>query len=55
MRGVMRSPGRPTPRRDQRVAFWEAIARGVSSEQAAAPARVASAVGTRWFRDAGGM
>ena len=55
MRGRMRSPGRPTPRRDQRVRFWDAIAGGASSENAAAQAGVASAVGPRWFRDAGGM
>jgi IS30 family transposase len=56
MRGKMRSPGRPsTARREDRVRFWEAIAGGVSSEDAAAEAGVASAVGTRWFREAGGM
>ena len=56
MRGKMWSPGRPsTARRDDRVRFWEAIARGVSTEDAAAVAGVSSAVGTRWFRDAGGM
>jgi transposase len=56
MRGKMRSPGRPsTARREDRVQFWEAIGRGLSSEDAAAEAGVASAVGTRWFRDAGGM
>ena len=56
MRGKMRSPGRPsTARRENRVRFWEAIARGLSSEDAAAEAGVASAVGTRWFREAGGM
>lgn len=56
MRGKMWSPGRPsTARREDRVRFWEAIARGVSSEDAAAEAGVASAVGTRWFRESGGM
>jgi IS30 family transposase len=56
MRGKMWSPGRPTTaRRENRVRFWEAIARGLSSEDAAAEAGVASAVGTRWFREAGGM
>jgi len=56
MRPNMRSPGRPsTARREDRVRFWEAIARGLSSEDAAAEAGVASAVGTRWFREAGGM
>jgi IS30 family transposase len=56
MRGKMWSPGRPsTARREDRVRFWEAIARGVSTEDAATEAGVSSAVGTRWFRDAGGM
>ena len=56
MRGKMWSPGRPsTARLEDRVRFWEAIARGVSTEDAAAVAGVSSAVGTRWFRDAGGM
>jgi len=56
MRGRMRSPGRPsTARREDRVRFWEAIARGVSSEAAAVETGVAPAVGTRWFRQSGGM
>jgi IS30 family transposase len=56
MRGHIWSPGRPsTARREDRVRFWEAIAGGLSSEDAAAEAGVASAVGTRWFRNAGGM
>ena len=56
MRGQMWSPGRPsTARREDRVVFWEAIARGSSSEDAAVQAGVSSAVGTRWFRQAGGM
>ena len=56
MRGKMWSPGRPsTARREDRVRFWEAIAAGASSEDAAVEAGVSSAVGTRWFRDAGGM
>ena len=56
MRGKMRSPGRPSSaRREDRVGFWEAIASGLSSEDAAAQVGAASAVGTRWFRDAGGM
>jgi IS30 family transposase len=56
MRGQMWSPGRPsTARREGRVRFWEGIARGLSSEDAAVEAGVSSAVGTRWFRQAGGM
>jgi len=56
MRGKMWSPGRPSSaRREDRVRFWEAIAVGLSSEDAAGEAGVSSAVGARWFRDAGGM
>jgi transposase, IS30 family len=56
MRGRIWSAGRPSiARREDRVRFWEAIAHGLSSEDAAAQAGVASAVGTRWFREAGGM
>ena len=52
----MRSPGRPPGwQREQRQQFWEAIARGLSSEEAATEAGVSSAVGTRWFREGGGM
>jgi IS30 family transposase len=56
MRGQMWSPGRPsTARREDRIGFWRAIARGVSSEDAALEAGVSPGVGTRWFRQAGGM
>jgi transposase, IS30 family len=56
MRGQMWSPGRPsTARREDRVGFWGAIARGVSTEEAAVEAGVSSAVSARWFRNAGGM
>ena len=52
----MRSPGRPpVARREHRQRFWEAIARGLSSEEAGAVAGVSPAVGTRWFREGGGM
>ena len=55
-RPVMRSPGRPSVGRlEHRQRFWTAIARGVSSEDAAAVSGVSSAVGVRWFREAGGM
>jgi len=55
MRGKMRSPGQPVAGRDVRVRFWEAIARGVMSEDAAVEVGVSCTVGTRWFRQAGGM
>jgi IS30 family transposase len=55
-RVVMRSPGRPSvARREDRRRFWATIAVGLSSEAAAADAGVSQAVGTRWFREAGGM
>jgi IS30 family transposase len=50
------SPGRPpVAGRDERHRFWTAIAAGMASEDAAARAGVSQAVGTRWFRKAGGM
>ena len=52
----MRSPGRPpVSRREHRQRFWAAIRRGLTSEDAAVEAGVAPVVGTRWFREAGGM
>ena len=55
-RAAMCSPGRPSVgRREERQRFWAAIARGVSSEDAAGEAGVSAAVGVRWFREGGGM
>jgi len=55
-RQKLRSPGRPpVGRREDRVRFWEAIARGLYPEAAVAAARVSWVVGGRWFRHAGGM
>jgi transposase, IS30 family len=52
----MYSPGRPAVgRREERQRFWAAIARGVSSVDAAGEAGVSEAVGVRWFREGGGM
>jgi IS30 family transposase len=42
-------------RREHRQRFWNAIARGSSSEEAGAAAGVSPAVGVRWFRENGGM
>jgi IS30 family transposase len=51
-----RGKGRPPAgRREHRVRFWEAIARGVSSERAAVEAGVLPSIGVRWFRKGGGM
>jgi IS30 family transposase len=56
LRAPMRSPGRPPVwRREHQQRFWQAIAAGLSSEEAAARAGLSPAVGTRWFREAGGM
>ena len=56
MRGRVGSAGRPSNgRREMRVRFWEAIARGSSSADAAKEAGVSQAVGTRWFRQSGGI
>src|SRR5438270_7908253 len=45
----------PAGRREHRVRFWEAIARGASSVDAAMEAGVLPSVGVRWFRKGGGM
>ncbi len=56
MRGKLHSPGAPTTiRREQQQSFWKEIARGATTEEAAIAAGVSVPVGTRWFREAGGM
>src|SRR3954469_13912756 len=51
-----RGMGRPPAgRREHRVRFWTAIARGASSADAAVEARVLPSIGVRWFRKGGGM
>jgi transposase len=42
-------------RREDRQRFWEAIARGLSSEDAAMSCGVSPAVVGRWFRQGGGL
>ena len=55
-RAPMRSPGRPPVwRREHVQRFWLAIKRGLFSEDAARQADVSPPVGTRWFREGGGM
>lgn len=55
-RPPLRSPGRPpVSGRAQQERFWQAIAAGASSEDAAFEAGVSHAVGPRLFRKAGGM
>jgi IS30 family transposase len=56
MRGKIYSPGRPPVwQREQVQRFWVKIAGGATSEDAAIAVGVSSPVGTRWFREAGGM
>src|SRR3954453_17384521 len=54
-RPAMRSPGRPPVRRDVERAFWLKIAEGLTSEDAAVACGVSGPVGSRWFRERGGM
>ena len=55
-RPVVRSPGRPPLwRREHVQRFWDAIAGGMTSEDAGIHAGVSPVVGTRWFREHGGM
>ncbi|MEU6972189.1 IS30 family transposase [Kitasatospora aureofaciens] len=54
-RPAMRSPGRPPVRRDVERAFWVKVAEGLTSEDAAVACGVSGPVGSRWFRDRGGM
>jgi transposase, IS30 family len=52
----MRSPGRPLVwHREVQVVFWQAIARGVTSEDGGVIAGVSAPVGSRLFREGGGM
>lgn len=56
LRDKLRSPGRPpVARREHRRRFWVLIASGLSSEDAAIGCGISQPVGTRWFREAGGM
>jgi hypothetical protein len=55
-RAPLFSLGRPpVAGRDERRRFWAAIAAGITREDAAVGVGVPQAVGTRWFRKAGGM
>ena len=55
-RPAMRSPGRPpVAGREEQQRFWKAIARGLSSEDAAVLCGVSPPVGGRWFREGGDM
>jgi transposase, IS30 family len=55
-RSPLRSPGRPpVSRRAERQRFWRLIAKGLTSEGAAVAVGVSPVLGTRWFREGGGM
>ena len=54
-RSAMKSPGAPSLRRDVERLFWHAIAKGLSSEEAALAVGASQAAGSRWFRERGGM
>lgn len=54
-RSPMKSPGRPTLRREVQRAFWREIARGLTSVEAGVAVGASGAAGSRWFREAGGM
>ena len=55
-RAKVSSPGRPkAAHREQHVLFWRLIGKGLSSEEAAVQVGASAPVGSRWFREAGGM
>ena len=55
-RPPMQSPGRPpVNHREIQKRFWIRIAEGMSSEDAAVGCGVSMPVGSRWFREGGGM
>jgi len=54
-RSAMKSPGKPSHRREVERWFWQEIAKGLSSEDAALAVGVSQAAGSRWFRERGGM
>ncbi|WRS29559.1 IS30 family transposase [Actinomycetaceae bacterium MB13-C1-2] len=55
VRPKLRSPGHPKFQRHVEAAFWLQIAKGMLPAEAAGQVGVASAVGQRWFHNAGGM
>jgi transposase, IS30 family len=54
-RSAMKSPGKPSHRREVELWFWREIVKGLSTEDAAAAVGVSAAAGVRWFRERGGM
>ena len=51
----MKSPGKPSLRRDVERLFWREIREGLTSEDAAIAVGASQAAGSRWFRERGGM
>jgi transposase, IS30 family len=55
-RPPMQSPGRPpVAHKEHRRLFWTAISQGATSTDAGLAAGVSEAVGSRWFRECGGV
>jgi len=54
-RPAMRSPGRPPIRHEVEQALWRKNAEGMTSEDAGIAVGVSGPVGSRWFRERGGM
>ena len=54
-RSPMKSPGAPSLRREVEREFWILIAQGLTSEDAGIAVGASQAVGSRWFREGGGM
>jgi hypothetical protein len=55
LRPAMRSPRRPYPPRGVGQQFWRRSAEAMTSENPATPVGVSRPVGSRWFRNGGGM
>lgn len=54
-RSALKSPGAPSHRREVQKGFWLEIAKGFTSEEAALRVGAAPVLGSRWFRQSGGM
>lgn len=54
-RSALKSPGAPSHRKEVQKLFWLEIAKGLTSEEAAVRVEAAPVLGSRWFRQSGGM
>jgi hypothetical protein len=52
-RAPMKSPGKPSLRRDVERLFWREITKGLTSEEAAIAVGASQAAGSRWFPERG--